>query len=283
MVKGCGRKTSKVAMNIFSVVILLIGAAVIAVTAWALANNGALPTVDGSSIVNSTAIIPIALLWAGLALGIVLVLCSVLGFFAGNGKRKHCFSLTVFIIIVILAGLAVLVIGIFIYLASSFGTQLETCPAALTSPAGDLDTCSGVPTIYSVPFTAAFIETYNGCGFDNNAFCTDSSAAAEACLAYYNSIFPGQACDSVTYAEFFVAGVQYMTPWAFVAGIVIICCGGVVTFMTVPAFCLCCTKSKEEREVEEVVDERVLRQQQKEAAAVQQAGGTPVTGASRYV
>ena len=123
-------------MNIFSVLILLIGAGVITVTAWALANNGSLPTIDGSSIVTSSAVVPVALLWAGVALGIVLVLCSVLGFCAGNGKRKHCFSLTVFIIIVILAGLAVLVVGVFIYLASSYGTQLETCSAALTNPAG---------------------------------------------------------------------------------------------------------------------------------------------------
>ena len=103
---------------------------------------------------------------------------------------------------------------------------------------GNLDTCDGVPTFYSIPFTQAFIETYDNCGFDNAGFCTGTSAGQEACLAYFNSIFPGETCGSRTYAEFFVAGVQYMTPWAFIAGVVIICCGGAVVFMTVPAFCL---------------------------------------------
>ena len=73
-----------------------------------------------------------------------------------------------------------MVVGVFIYLSSSYGTALETCSAALTNPAGDLNTCSDVPTFYSIPFTAAFIETYNSCAFDNDTFCTANTASSEA-------------------------------------------------------------------------------------------------------
>lgn len=283
MVKGCGRKCSKVTMNIFNVIILLLGLAIIAVSGWALGNNGALPGGwSDSGIVDSGYVIPESLIWAVLALGILAVLVPILGFCAACGKKKHCFSLTIFAVLVMLIGLAILIIGVFIYLFGTWGRSLTTCAEATQNPAGNLDLCSP-PTFYSQGFTQSLLSVYNECEFGEAApACTGNSESAQLCLGIYTAIIePGSSsCSQTSYDDFFTKTVDYVSPWSFTVGVVVIALGGVIFLMSIPAICLCCAPSKSTREKEEVQEEAQAR---RAAAAGQQQSGSPVQGNTRYV
>lgn len=281
-VKGCGRKLSKTTLNIFNVLIILIGAGVIAVSGWSLGNGGALPGGWGDSgVVSSSLILPQSLLWAALALGILAILVSGLGFCAANGKKKHCCSLTIFTVLVMLIGVAILIIGVWIYLAGSWGKSLTTCGQALQNPAGTLSECEP-PVFYSESYTQTISQTYTECQFETNAsFCLGDSEQAQICRGIYTQIVNPDAadCASISYESFFISTTDYIAPWSFTAGIVLIALGGVIFFMSIPAICLCCAPSKASREKEEVQEEAAARR----AAAAGQAGGQPVQGNTRYV
>merc|ERR550514_935279 len=282
MVKGCGRKFSKVTMNIFNIILLLVGLGVIAVTGWSLGNGGSIPGGWGENgIISSSVILPQALLWAALGLGILAVLVTILGFCAANGKKKHCFSLTIFSILVILIGLAILIIGVWIYLVGSWGQSLSTCPAALTVPTGDLNTCAP-PVVYSEPYVQTFLQTFQSCQFDSNPnYCMGTSQEAQICRGIYTEIVDPNAADCATipFSTFLTKSSDYISPWSFTAGIVLIVLGGVIFFMSLPAFCLCCAPSKRAREQDEIQEEATARR----AAAAQQQSAAPVTGNTRYV
>lgn len=287
MVKGCGRKFSKVLMNIFNILILLIGAGIIAVTAWALANGGNIPGGWGDSgPISSGVIVPQSLLWAALALGILAVLVPILGFCAANGKKKHCFSLSIFTILVMLIGLAILAIGVAIYLFGTWGYSLKDCNAATSAPNGDVSSCYP-PAWYSQGVIEAFSQTYTECNFDGSSqpgFCAGSDQQAQICLGIYTTILePGATqcpASGISYDQYFNSMVDYIAPWSFTAGIVCIVLGGAIFLMSIPAICLCCAPSKQSREKEEVREEAMA---QRAAAAGAQAGGEPVTGNTRYV
>merc|ERR1712176_1582968 len=171
MVKGCGRKFSKVTMNIFNIILLLVGLAVIAVTGWSLGNGGSVPGGWGENgIISSAVVLPQALLWAALGLGILAVLVTVLGFCAANGKKKHCFSLTIF---------SILVIGVWVYLVGSWGQELASCPQAQQVPTGNLNECPP-PLVYSESYVQTFLQTFQSCKFDSDPnFCMGSSQEAQ--------------------------------------------------------------------------------------------------------
>lgn len=274
-------------MNIFNVIILLVGAGVIAATAWALSNGGALPGGWGSDgVINSNIIVPQSLLWAALALGILAVLVTILGFFAANGKKKHCCSLSIFTVLVMLIGLAILIIGVWIYLVGTWGKSLQDCPEALNY-AGDTSTSFGncyPPSWYTEAYVQSFWATYEQCQFGTNAtYCLGESQDEQICRGIYTTIVePGaDTCASISFGAFLSESIDYIAPWSFTAGIVLIVLGGVIFLMSIPAICLCCAPSKQRRENEEVQEEAMARRAAA-AGGVQQAG-TPVTGNTRYV